>query len=87
MYQVNIKHFYMVEYIEDGKTMNVEVDLRETIVQIGIICIKHWNAPNENIVLSHQEKCDIAQNIKTYLETKKGIRCEIVYSTCNAFLG
>ncbi len=51
------------------------------------ICIKHWNAPNENIVLSHQEKCDIAQNIKTYLETKKGIRCEIVYSTCNAFLG
>ena len=78
MYQVNIKHFYMVEYIEDGKTMNVEVDLRESIVQIGIICINHWNSPNDNIVLSHQEKCDIAQNIKTYLETKKGIRCEIV---------
>ena len=68
----------MVEYIEDEKTMNVEVDLRESIVQIGIICIKQWNSPNENIVLSYQDKYDIAKNIKTYLENQKGIRCEIV---------
>ena len=78
MYQVNIKHFYMIEYIEDGRVMNVEVDLREPIVQIGIICINNWNSPNESIVLSKQEKYNIAQNIKEYLETKKGMRCEIV---------
>ncbi len=78
MYQVNIKHFYMIEYIEDGKVMDVEVDLREPIVQIGIICINNWNFPNENIVLSQQKKYNIAQNIKEYLEIKKGMRCEIV---------
>mgnify|MGYP007057629495 CR=1 FL=1 len=78
MYQVNIKHFYMVEYIENGKVMNVEVDLRESIVQIGIICIHNWNPPDENIVLDQQQKYHIAQNIKEYLEIKKGMRCEIV---------
>lgn len=78
MHQVKIKHFYMVEYIEDGKVMNVEVDLRESIVQIGIICINHWNPPNENIVLGHEEKYNIAKNIKAYLENNKGIKCEIV---------
>lgn len=61
----------MIEYIEDGKVMNVEVDLREPIVQIGIICINNWNFPNENIVLSQHEKYHIARNIKEYLETKK----------------
>ena len=40
-------YFYMIEYIEDGKVMSVEVDLRESIVQIGIICIDNWNSPNE----------------------------------------
>lgn len=78
MYRVNIKHFFMVEYIENEKVMNVEVDLREPIVQIGIICIHSWNSPNENIVLTQQEKYDIAQNIKEYLEIKRGMRCEIV---------
>ncbi len=78
MYQVNIKHFYMIEYIEDVKVMNVEVDLREKIVQIGIICINNWNAPNEKVVLSQQEKYNIAHNIKDYLETEKGMQCEII---------
>lgn len=75
MYQVNIKHFYMIEYSEDGKVMDVEVDLREPIVQIGIICIDHWAPPNEEIVLSQQEKYNIAKNIKEYLEIQK--KCDV----------
>lgn len=78
MYQVNIKHFYMIEYIEAGRVMNVEVDLREPIVQIGLICINKWNPPYDVTVLSKQEKYLIAQNIKEYLENQKGMHCDIV---------
>ena len=79
MYQVNIKHFYMVEYIENDKIMKVEVDLREEVVQIAILCIRGWDSPNENITISKRHKNKIAKRIKSYLERVKGMECEIVY--------
>lgn len=78
MYQVNITHFYEIEYIENDKLMRIEVDLREDIVQIGIICINNWEPPNEKTELSLAEKQKIALNVKTYLEQQRKIKCEIV---------
>lgn len=79
MYKVKITHFYMVEYIEDDKVMNIEVDLREPIVEIGIECINNWASPNDNESLSQLDKHRIAENVKIFLETVKGMRCEIIY--------
>ena len=78
MYDVKIIHFYMVEYKKNGKKMNIEIDLREEIIQIGIVCICKWEPPFDNEELDIEERYNIARDIKLYLENKKGMKCEIV---------
>ena len=79
MYTVTIKHFYQVEYSEDEKIMSVEVDLRESTLQIGIRCITNWNAPFDSEVLDMEKKKTIAENIGTYLKNTQHKNYVIIY--------
>lgn len=78
MYKIKLSHFGSIEYFENGKSMQIDIDLREQVLEICLLCIQHWNSPFEDIDISQEEKYRIAQNVKNCLEKKTGKKCEII---------
>jgi len=51
-YNIAIPHFYCLEYIEDNKTMNVEIDFRDPVIYLNDSLINTWNPPNDAIIMN-----------------------------------
>lgn len=65
--KIDIPHFYCLEYIEDSKKMNVDIDFREFPIYFEKSLIQKWDAPYSKEIISEKKKEEIYQNIKKYL--------------------
>lgn len=68
--EIDISHFYCLEYREGNKVLNVEIDFRERELIFGKSLIKKWEPPysEEDITSSHKDK--IYATILNYLEKR-----------------
>lgn len=66
-YKVIIEHFYRVKYIEDCKSMSIEIDLREPYFEFSLDIITHWDPPYEKEIITDKAKRIILQNLIDYL--------------------
>lgn len=69
-YQIDVPHFYCLEYYEGDKKMIVEMDFREDYFLLNPQLITHWERPYENIHINMDEKKRILLNIRDFLLTK-----------------
>jgi hypothetical protein len=64
---IDIPHFYCLEYIENEKRMYVDIDFREPKIYIGKSLIKKWEPPYESEEITEEMREEIYKNIKKYL--------------------
>jgi hypothetical protein len=67
-------YFYCLEYTEDGKTMDVDIDFRDATIHLNIDIIKGWNPPDDGLLLSNMEKGAIVRNMYEYLVNVRGFK-------------
>ncbi|MDD3139997.1 MAG: hypothetical protein PHX08_13610 [Lachnospiraceae bacterium] len=65
--EIDIPHFYCLEYIEGNKKMNVDIDFREFPIYFKKSLIQKWETPYSEEEVSEKKKEEIYQNIKEYL--------------------
>ena len=73
-YTITIPHFYCLEYSEQDKIMNVDIDFRDSIIYLNTCIISNWNPPHDSIILNENEKVDILNNIYNYLVNIRGFK-------------
>lgn len=70
-YEISIPHFYCLEYCEHNKKMFIEIDFRETFIDLDPSLIKHWEPPFEKEVISDEDKKRILINLYNYFIYKR----------------
>lgn len=66
-YKILIPHFYCLEYYEGERKMVIDIDFRENPIILSTAMIVCWEQPNDNIIISQNEKQQIIYNIREYL--------------------
>ena len=70
-YQINIPHFYQLEYCENGKKMYLEIDFRENFIELTMDLIERWEPPFEDETITDFDKKRILKNIYKYFIKKR----------------
>lgn len=77
--EIEIPHFYQLEYKEDEKKMIVDIDFRDPIMYLGIDLINHWEHPYDQDFISQEKKLEILRNIREFLISKGFSKSRIEY--------
>lgn len=73
-YEIDIPHFYQLEYRENGRVMLVEIDFRDSVIYLEESLITLWQAPYENDAVSPADRSRIIENINRYLVNERGFK-------------
>ena len=71
-HQIQIPHFYCLEYMESDKTMTVEIDFRDPVIYLSTPLIVAWNPPHDAETITESSKQRIIANIRDYLVNDRG---------------
>jgi len=71
-YQIQIPHFYCLEYTDGSKTMTVDIDFRDPVIYLSTSLIVAWNPPHDTETITELSKQRIITNIRNYLVNDRG---------------
>jgi hypothetical protein len=69
-YSINVPHFYCLEYCEEDKKMNLDMDFRDGYFVLDKGLITHWERPYESEIISEDKKIEILRRVREFLLTK-----------------
>lgn len=71
-YEINIPHFYCLDYYEGRKKMTLDIDFRDSIIYLNKELIDKWDSPYDVEVINTDKKLEIINNIYLYLSETRG---------------
>lgn len=66
-WDIEIPHFYCMEYYEGNRKMVIEMDFRDPIYRLNPRMIEHWEPPYYDAEITEKDKSRILQNIRQFL--------------------
>lgn len=77
-FEIDVPHFYCLEYYRDGKKMVVDIDFRDPVIVLDTDLIERWEKPFEKELIDADEKKRIITDIYNYfIEERHDLRFRI----------
>lgn len=65
-FEIDVPHFYCLEYYRDGKKMIVDIDFRDPVIVLDTDLIERWEEPFDKEFIDTDEKKRIITDIYNY---------------------
>ena len=72
VFEINIPHFYCLEYREGDRLLIVEIDFRDSVIYLDDTLPLIWEGPNAAETIGPRERRRILDNIYDYLMKERG---------------
>lgn len=71
-FEIDVPHFYCLEYYRDGKKVIVEADFRDPVTIFSTDMVKHWEKPHEKEIIDEDDKKRIITDIYNFFVEREG---------------
>jgi hypothetical protein len=76
-FRVEIPHFYEIVYSEGGRSMSIEIDLRDPVPCLYRSALRGWLPPYDKEPISQDRKDEILERVHSFLLANKFPKVEI----------